>query len=127
MNMLARINGRVALPVLMLAIFAAMDAMAATYPFKAALMPLVVGLPGAALCVLQLVTELRRHAEESGKKADIGRELRMFAWFVGFVVCLLLFGFIYATPVLLYAYLRYDSREPRWLALLIAAGGVIVV
>ena len=40
------INGRVAHATLMLAIFVGMDAMALGYPYKAALLPLVVGSAG---------------------------------------------------------------------------------
>lgn len=124
------LNGRVALAALMLAIFAGMDAMAATYPFKAALMPLVVGIPGAALCLYRLLLELRRARAEAGGQIDTGlirRELQLFAWWGTFIGGIVLFGFAIATPVLLYSYLRFESREPHWRALLIAVGGLAIV
>lgn len=121
------INGRVAHASLMLAIFVGMDAMAATYTFKAALMPLVVGIPGAVLCLAQLVVEMRRAGVVKREPLPIKRELQLVAWWCAFVAGVLLFGFLIATPVLLYAYLRFDSREPHWRALLFALGGIVVV
>jgi hypothetical protein len=124
------LNGRVALAALMLAIFAGMDAMAATYPYKAALMPLVVGIPGAALCLYRLLVELQRARAEPAGETDTGlirRELQLFAWWAAFIGGIVLFGFAIATPVLLYSYLRFEAREPHWRALLIAGGGLAVV
>jgi hypothetical protein len=45
---------------LMLAIFTAMVAVAATYPADARFMPFVVGIPAIGLCLLQLVLDLYR-------------------------------------------------------------------
>ena len=121
------INGRVAHATLMLAIFVGMDAMALDYPFKAALMPLVVGMPGAALCLFQLLMELRRARVSEPQSRPVKRELQLIAWWGAFVGGVLLFGFLIATPILLYAYLRFDSREPQWRALLFALGEIAVV
>lgn len=44
----------------MLAIFTAMVVIALGYPDKARFMPLVVGLPGIALCLVQLTADLAR-------------------------------------------------------------------
>jgi hypothetical protein len=124
------INGRVAHAGLMLAIFVGMDAMAVTYPFKAALMPLVVGIPGAALCLFRLVVELRGAPAVATPEAEgrtIWRELELFGWWGAFIGGIVLLGFEIATPILLYAYLRFESREPHWRALLIAAAGFAVV
>lgn len=121
------INGRVAHAALMLAIFVGMDAMAASYPYKAALMPLVVGIPGAALCLFQLLVEVRRAPITSAETRPVKRELQLIAWWATFIAAVLLFGFLIATPFLLYSYLRFDSREPRWRALLFALAGIAVV
>jgi hypothetical protein len=124
------LNGRVGLAALMLAIFVGMDAMAAAYPFKAALMPLAVGLPGAALCLYRLLLELRRARAAGSGQTDTGpirRELQLFGWWGAFIAGIVLFGFEIATPILLYAYLRFESREPHWRALAVAVGGLAVV
>ena len=44
----------------MLAIFVGMVGVAATYPADARFMPFVVGIPAIALCIVQLVLDLRR-------------------------------------------------------------------
>ena len=52
---------------LMLAIFVGMVGVAATYPADARFMPFVVGIPAIALCIVQLVLDLRREpATEAG-------------------------------------------------------------
>jgi hypothetical protein len=54
-------KGSVFVAVVMLAIFVTMVGIALTqYPAQARFMPLVVGIPGIVLCVLQLFLELRR-------------------------------------------------------------------
>jgi hypothetical protein len=121
------INSRVVFTGLMLAIFVAMDAMALTYPYKAGLMPLVVGLPGAVLCLFQMIVELRRAGPATVMSAPVGRELQMFGWLIAFAVAILLLGFLIAVPLMLYLYLRFDSRETQWLSLTIALAGVAVI
>jgi hypothetical protein len=121
------INSRVVFTGLMLAIFIAMDAMALTYPYKAGLMPLVVGLPGAALCLFQIIVELRRPGDAPVMSAPVSRELQMFGWLAGFAAAILLLGFLIAVPLMLYLYLRFDSHESQWLSLTIALAGVAVI
>jgi hypothetical protein len=121
------VNGRVVLASLILAIFVGMDAMAATYPFKAALMPLVVGIPGALLCLFRLAVEMRTPPVTAHAGPPIRRELLLLGWWGTFIGGIVLFGFVIATPILLYAYLRFESREPHWRALLVAAGGLAVL
>jgi hypothetical protein len=121
------LNSRVIFTGLMLAIFVAMDAMALTYPYKAGLMPLVVGLPGAVLCLFQVIVELRRAGATPVMLAPVGRELQMFCWLAAFAVAILLLGFLIAVPLMLYLYLRFDSHEPQWLSLTIALAGVVVI
>jgi hypothetical protein len=121
------LNSRVVFTGLMLAIFVAMDAMAWTYPYKAGLMPLVVGLPGAVLCLFQVIVELRHAGATPVLLAPVGRELQMFCWLTAFAVAILLLGFLIAVPLMLYLYLRFDSHEPQWLSLTIALAGVVVI
>ena len=121
------VNSRVIFTGLMLAIFIAMDAMALTYPYKAGLMPLVVGLPGAVLCLFQVVVELRRADSTPILAAPVSRELQMFGWLAVFAVAILLLGFLIAVPLTLYLYLRFDSHESQRLSLTIALAGVVVI
>ena len=123
------LNAKVFLAGLMTAIFAAMVGAAFSYPAKAAFVPLVIGVPGTVLCLIQLATEIR--ALQTGKldekPRDVRREWVMFGWIVGFVVAVTLLGFIVAAPLVLYSYLRFNAKEPHWLAGLMAAGGLALI
>lgn len=123
------LNARIILAGLMLALFAAMTAAALSYPAKAAFVPLVIGIPGTVLCLIQLGTELR--ASHAGKTDDkprnVKREWVMFGWIVGFVVAVTLLGFLIAAPLVLYAYLRFNAKEPHWVAGLMAVGGLALI
>src|SRR5690348_11500383 len=103
------------LTVLMLAIFTAMVAIAMDFPEGAALMPLVVGIPGIALCLLQLALDYKRAAglstyrfrtaPKAGKPEDfvaeepefgpktVKQEVVVWTYFIAFIAGVLLFGF----------------------------------
>ena len=52
-------SGKIFINVVMLAIFVVMVGVASQYPAQARFMPMVVGIPGIVLCLLQLVLEFR--------------------------------------------------------------------
>lgn len=114
----------------MLALFAGMVAVATTYMPDARFMPLVVGLPGVALCLLQLVLDLRRAdqpdempdetTQSLSVPASIRDELRTFGYFAGFIAGVLLFGFLIAVPVLVTLYLWREAEVRPARALLAA-------
>ena len=117
------VEGRILIAGVMLLIFATMVAMALTYPGEARLLPLVIGIPGLVLCILQFVVELRTKPEEAGKvftRADRMAELKMFGWFSVFVFGIILFGFPYAAPIIVALYLHFSWGE-RWYVSLGAA------
>ena len=93
---------------------------AATFPADARFLPWVIGIPGLIFCIGQLVLELTRGKSEARPRLEIRRELVMFGWFVGFIVGILLFGFVYAGPVLVALYLWFDWNE-KPLTVLISA------
>ena len=109
-----------------LAVIAAYAVYAALrWPPKAALFPLVMGIPLLMLTVAQVILELRA-APAPAEAAGAGRRaLAVFAWMAGFVALVLLAGFAAAVPIFVFLYLRLDSRE-GWLlsgALAAAAWG----
>lgn len=115
-------NGRILMSVLMLAIFVAMVAVASQYPPQARFMPLVVGIPGIVLCILELARELRtawarpaatdeRFAAEQRPAGAGRRELVLWAYFIAFVAALILFGFWPSIPVFLLLFLRFAAGE----------------
>jgi tetrahydromethanopterin S-methyltransferase subunit E len=92
------------------------------YPAEAASMPLLIGGIGAALSLLQLVVELRAGREASHEEQiDLRKDLPIYLWVWAFVGVIVAFGFVIAAPIMLFAYLRWRSRESWWLSLILAA------
>jgi hypothetical protein len=91
-----------------------------TFPPDARFLPWVIGIPGLIFCIAQLAIELRSGKSEAREPAERRREWAMFAWLVAFIAGILLFGFVYAGPVLVAAYLYFDWNE-RPLTCLLAA------
>jgi len=132
----------------MLAIFTTMVAMAADFPPDARFMPLIVGIPGIALCLLQLALDaLRagrfatyrfRTAPKAGKPADlasdlpefgphtVSSELRMWIYFLAFIAAVLGFGFYVAVPIMLVTFLRREAKA-SWRLTLVLGGGATAV
>lgn len=127
-----------AMSAVMLAIFTLMTAIAAlTYPEGARFQPLIIGIPAIALCVLQLVLDLRARAatQTSTTETDASREkplsprreLRAWSWFLSLIGGVLLLGFWMTIPIFLVAFLRYEARcdWPRSAGLGIAAAAAL--
>jgi tripartite tricarboxylate transporter TctB family protein len=92
------------------------------YPAEAASMPLFIGGIGAALSLLQLVVELRASRGAHEEQIDLRKDLPIYLWVWAFVGAVVGFGFVLAAPLMLFAYLRWRSRESWWLSLLLSAG-----
>jgi hypothetical protein len=104
-------EGRIVVSVIMLAVFAGMVGYAITFPPDARFLPWVIGIPGLIFCIGQLYLELSRGHSEARPAEERRRELIMFGWLVVFIAGILLFGFVYAGPVLIAAYLYLDWHE----------------
>jgi hypothetical protein len=114
------LEGRILVSGIMVAVFAIAVALAFTYSPDARFLPLVIGIPGLALSLAQFAKEWRERPEAAVTPEERRREGRMFLWFILFVGGLILFGFLYAGPVLVAAYLYFSGRE-RWYVALGAA------
>ena len=113
--------------VVMLVIFVAMSLMALGFPDKARLMPLMVGIPGSVLALLQVLVELRTatdDAKESDAQQSAARwnERHMFTWLLLFFFGILGFGFIYAAPLLVFGFLYVGRKETIKVGAIGAAG-----
>ena len=84
MTIKALLNGRVGTALVMLLIFMSMSLMALGFTEKARLMPLLVGIPGILLGIVQLTGEIRQSAWRSADEADSDAlskaERNMFLW-----------------------------------------------
>ena len=121
------LEGRILTSLIMVIVFATAVGLAFTYDPDARLLPLVIGIPGLALSVLQFVKELRESAEPAVTSEEHRREGSMFLWFIGFVVGLVLFGFLYAGPLLVAAYLYFSGKEKWYVAVAAAAFAWVVL
>jgi hypothetical protein len=101
----------------MLGIFLVMVAFALTYPAETRVIPLVIGIPGIVISAIQIAVELRTKNSTGDTEHDRKAELRMFGWFVSFVAGIILFGFIYAGPVMVALYLHFSWREKWYITL----------
>jgi uncharacterized membrane protein YGL010W len=91
------------------------------WPPKAALFPLVMGIPLLVLAAAQVILELRAAAAPAEPADTGGRVLAVFAWMVGFIALVLFGGFAAAVPIFVFLYLRLDSREGWLLSGVLAA------
>lgn len=114
-------TGRVLTALIMFLIFLTMTSLAWGYPDAAALMPLMIGIPGTILGLVQLVMEYRVARRElaiepdesaiSKKKLNRKTEIQMIVWMLIFFVGLLCFGFMYASPFLVFSFLYFGKKE----------------
>ncbi len=128
-----KVGGNVIIGAVMLAIFAGMLAMAAQYPLESRFMPSLVGLFGAALCVIQLwqaVAADRREVLTGGEEAApalLRREMLFLGWFAGFIAGIVALGFLIAGPALVFAFLAINQRENITRAAALAVGCLAVL
>jgi hypothetical protein len=130
-------NGRTATTFVMLAIFLAMIFLAFGFPDKAAFTPLLVGIPGAILCAVQLAIEISGRAkvvgpandEEFGDHDGDGmnkREWIMFLWLGIFAGTIIALGFHIGGPIVVFLYIRFGEGE-SWRNAIIAGVGTFLV
>lgn len=131
------LNGPVVTALLMTVIFSAMVLVATQYPPDARMLPLVIGIPGTILCFIQLSFELlssyRKLSSSSDaanlrmKSANVKKELRFFLWFPGFIISVLLIGFMATTVIMVFLFLRMSQRESMKLSVGLSLGGALML
>jgi hypothetical protein len=116
--------------VVMLAIFVTMVGIAFQYPPDARFMPLVVGVPAIALCLLQLGLDLRDSARSeppADGAIELRRELVMWAYFIGLLAGILAFGFLLTIPVFVVVFLRHWAQASWRFALGLTAAASLIL
>ena len=120
--MRSRASWLLSLCIMALSAWAVLTAMA--WPWKAALFPLVIGIPIFCLASAELLLGLfRPDAGSGGKAVDfqlsphlpselvLKRTLAIFGWILGFFFAILLVGFSIAVPLFVFLYLKAQGRE----------------
>jgi hypothetical protein len=123
-----KIKPQVILSIILVAFFAVFAYTAKDWRLQARLYPWAVGIPMLVLALVQLVLDLRgieptkRHDDapvdvQFAARADPvvarRRTLNIFSWIVGYIVAIWLIGFSYSVPLVVFLYLKVQSRE-RW-------------
>ena len=119
------IDGRVGLSAIMTAGFAAFVITALGYAPDARLAPLVVGIPGLILCIIQLFIDLRAARSMRVTPAQDGswrRAGQLMSWFGLFTLSCILFGIPFTALVLVFAFLKFDQKESLRLSFGLSAG-----
>ena len=123
-------SGRAITTLVMLAIFAGMTVIGFSYPEKARMMPLLVGIPGTIMALTQLIHDIRFPAVKSvdvDTAIERGREIKMFLWLALFFAGVMGFGFIYAAPILVFAFLYIGQKESLTVALVGGIGAWVIL
>jgi hypothetical protein len=107
-----------------------------SWPFRAALFPLVVGIPVFVMAVIELSLTLLgkvKGVEEESLGADFQlsdildsslanrRTIHMVLWIIGFFALILVTGFPIAAPIFFFSYLKFGARESWGTAVGLAA------
>jgi hypothetical protein len=117
---------------LLLLVFLTGALLALGYPAASRRLPLLVAVPGIALCAVQLGRDLRSAAAaapeaEVAARAPLADELRLVAWFLGFVGSAIALGIVAGGALACFAFLRWRGREPAWRAAVLAGGAAAAV
>lgn len=137
------------LTVVMLTFFCVMVGLSLGFPAKARFMPLIVGVPGIILCLVQLAIDLFHSpksafhgAPRAGVSHDIPgveaelpefgphtvpQEITMWTYLVSFVAGILVFGFYASALVLLLTFLRREAEASWKMTLSLAIGATIAL
>ncbi|MGB5082870.1 MAG: tripartite tricarboxylate transporter TctB family protein [Burkholderiales bacterium] len=132
------LEGRVLFSLFLAAVGAFAVGYALGWPFKAALFPLIIGIPLLCLALLQAVLDLRgktqaaegpimdlQHAADVPPAIAQRRTLAIFAWMAGFIVLVLFAGFPIAVPLFAFSYLFFGSPAGWRPSLVLAAAAWI--
>ncbi|NNE37274.1 MAG: tripartite tricarboxylate transporter TctB family protein [Gammaproteobacteria bacterium] len=130
------LNGRIITAFIMLLVFSTMTIMAFDFPAKARLMPLMFGIPGTIFGLIQLLMEIKHvmaevpdESPEAVEKASQEKkdEIQMFLWVFLYFIFILGFGFIYASPFLVFGFLFIAKKESLKIAIIGSVCTIIVI
>ena|SRR6476620_2521353 len=96
-------SGRILVSGTMTVFFAVFVGLAFTIHHEAAVMPLLVGVPGLVLSLVQLAIEMRKVTVIADEPIFSPRERSIAIWLLGFVLAIIAFGFDFGATVLVAA------------------------
>ena len=126
--MFTKIKIQVILSIILVVFFALFVYTARDWRLQARLYPWAIGIPMLVLALVQVVLDLRgigpkksrsdapvdvQFAERTDPVVARRRTINIFSWIAGYIVSIWLFGFAYSVPLVVFLYLKVQSRE-RW-------------
>jgi hypothetical protein len=130
-----RLNGKAWMCLVIMAAAVGIILSASRWPFKAALFPMIVGIPLFVLSALQfIITGFKKqvHDKEAvvdfqlqgleDKKLETKRTLTITLWVLVFFFGVLLVGFPIAVPLFVFCYMKIQGKEKWRTAILFTAG-----
>ena len=126
-----RLKGRAMMSFCVMLVGAGVVIQAAQWPFKAALFPLIVGIPVFLLALIDFLLASFEKSDKEHATIDFKfsghedkalvrkRTVSIFFWILGFFFLVIFVGFPIAVPLFVFCYLKLEGRE-GWLGTLIA-------
>lgn len=115
-------------------------ATATRWSWDTRLFPLAIGIPALLMAIYQLIVEFKHSRQREGVEHDpppqimdisidqsipkevVARRTAVaLAWIFSLVLAIWLLGFLIATPLFVFFYLRYEARATHPMAVLVAA------
>ena len=118
-----RLSGRAIMSFCIMLVGAGVCINALAWPFKAALFPMIVGVPVFGLALIDFLCAAFERggkqasgidftfSEDVDKKLERKRTASIFLWTLGFFFFVLLVGFPIAVPLFVLAYLKLQGKE----------------
>ena len=120
------LTGKAWMSLVILLVGAGIIISAVRWPFKAALFPMIVGVPLFVLSTIQFLKSAflgKGHSKDAtidfklsemeDKALEKKRTVNIFLWILGFFFMVLLIGFPIAGPLFVFLYMKLQGRE-RW-------------
>jgi hypothetical protein len=132
-----KIRPQLLLGVILVVFFAVFVYSAKDWRLQARLYPWAIGIPMLILALAQVALDLKgivakksgnaspvdvQFAERTDPVAARRRTINIFSWIVGYIAAIWLLGYFYSVPLLVFLYLKVQSRESWTLSIALTAG-----
>lgn len=120
-----KLNGKAWMTLAIMILAAGIIFSALSWPFDAALFPMLIGIPLFILSTLQFIIIMVKKEPEPDESDDSRlarlehqalekrRTLTIFLWIIGFFLMVLLLGFPIAVPLFVFCYMKFQGKE-KW-------------
>jgi len=130
-----KLNGKAWMCLALMAVSIGIILSALGWPFKAALFPMITGIPLFILSTVQFIIsgfQKKSHDKDSvvdfqlsgleDKSLEKKKTITIFSWIGGFFVLVILIGFPIAVPLFVFCYMKFRGKE-KWITSLLFTAG----